>query len=197
MTEKLIFRQLNDSEEAAGYQLICDTVVWLKSKGIKLWEKPLPRDIYALRQKLKENFGLFVDGQMASILSIVRGSPECWWADFKQMEDCTSSYPSAEGSNQRVKRNGSSPSSPNDVMWLCTLTTANSFRGWHIGRMTIEHALAFLAEQNETAAYLDCTPGFLMSFYEELGFKALIGREFQVPAIPSKTVKVVLMKRII
>lgn len=43
------FRPLTSAEEPAGYQVICDTVVWLREKEIKLWEKPLPREVYAAR----------------------------------------------------------------------------------------------------------------------------------------------------
>ncbi len=165
------FRQLNNEDESEGYQLICDTVVWLMNMGIKMWEKPLPRDVYAARQGRKENFGLFVDGQLASIVSLVRGAPACWCSEFEEM--------------------GS------DVMWICTLTTANPFRGQRIGQSTVEQALAFLAQHNETGAYLDCVPGFLVSFYEALGFEALATRQFLAPGLPSGTVEVVLMHKMI
>lgn len=165
------FRQLNNDEQGAGYQLICDTVVWLKNMGINMWEKPLPCDVYSARQGRKENFGLFVDGQLASIVSLVRGAPACWRSELEEV-----------GSN---------------VMWICTLTTGNSFRGQHIGQLTVEKALAFLAQRNETGAYLDCVPGFLVSFYEALGFEALATRLFPAPSLPSGTVEVVLMQKII
>ena len=60
-----VFRQITPSEESAGCQMICDTVDWLRVKGIKLWEKPLPRGVYASRQARGENYGWFVDGGLA------------------------------------------------------------------------------------------------------------------------------------
>jgi hypothetical protein len=73
-----VFRQLTPTDEAAGYQTIVETVDWLRAKGIKLWEKQLPRPVYADRQACGENFGLFVDGELAVIVSLVNGVPRYW-----------------------------------------------------------------------------------------------------------------------
>lgn len=50
----LVFRPLTDAEEEDGYQIICDTVEWLRSKDIDLWRKPLPREMYAARHQRVE-----------------------------------------------------------------------------------------------------------------------------------------------
>jgi len=109
----LAFRQLTPAEEAAGYQVICDTVDWLGEKGIKLWEKPLPREVYAAREERGENFGLFVDGELGVIVSLVKGVPEYWAAEVK----------------------GTRP------LWLCTVATATKFRGRELGREAVRLAL--------------------------------------------------------
>jgi hypothetical protein len=44
-----VLRQLQPAEETAGYQIIGETADWLRAKGIKLWERPLPRSVYAAR----------------------------------------------------------------------------------------------------------------------------------------------------
>ena len=47
----MAFRPLTAAEEDAGHQIICETVDWLRTKGIDQWRKPLPREVYAARQK--------------------------------------------------------------------------------------------------------------------------------------------------
>jgi RimJ/RimL family protein N-acetyltransferase/aminoglycoside phosphotransferase len=110
------FRPLTAAEEAAGYQIICDTVEWLRTKGIDLWRKPLPREIYAARQERGENFGLFVGGELAVIVSLVNGVPEYWAAEVKAVQP----------------------------VWLCTLATATEFRRRDLGRQAVSEALRLL-----------------------------------------------------
>jgi len=137
------FRQLTPAEEAAGYQIICETVDWLRGKGIDQWRKPLPREAYAARQGRGENFGLFVDGELAVILSLLNGVPEKYWR------------------NEVAAR---------DSLWLSTLATANKFRGRALGRQAVIQAATRQPGRN---VYLDCKPGWLVQFYESLGFVAL------------------------
>jgi len=139
----LTFRQLTPAEEAAGYQVICDTVDWLRAKGIKLWEKPLPRETYAARQQRGENYGLFVGGELAGVVSLVRGAAQQWTEELPDRR----------------------------IMWMSTLTTANAFRGRGLGRQIVEQAIALLTDRGETMLYLDCKPGFLVDFYSKAGFE--------------------------
>jgi RimJ/RimL family protein N-acetyltransferase/aminoglycoside phosphotransferase (APT) family kinase protein len=110
------FRPLTAAEEAAGYQIICDTVDWLRTKGIDLWRRPLPREVYAARQERGENFGLFVGGELAVIVSLVNGVPEYWAAEVKAVQP----------------------------VWLCTLATATEFRRRDLGRQAVSEALRLL-----------------------------------------------------
>jgi ribosomal protein S18 acetylase RimI-like enzyme len=139
----MAFRPLTAAEEAAGYQVICDTVDWLREKGIKLWETPLPREAYAARQQRGENYGLFVGGELAGVVSLVRGAAQQWAEELPDRR----------------------------IMWMSTLTTANAFRGRGLGRQIVEQAIAHLAVRGETMLYLDCTPGFLVELYSEAGFE--------------------------
>ena len=138
-----VFRQLTPAEEAAGYQIICETVDWLRTKGIDQWRRPLPREVYAARQERGENFGLFVDGELAVILSLLNGVPEKYWR------------------NEVTAR---------DSLWLSTLATANRFRGRGLGRQAVIQASHREPGRN---VYLDCKPGWVVQFYESLGFVAL------------------------
>ncbi|HEX9995795.1 MAG TPA: GNAT family N-acetyltransferase [Abditibacterium sp.] len=141
----LEFRLLNARVAERAYLIFCETVAWLREKNIQLWEKPIPRAVYFARQNRSENFGLFADAELAVIVSLT-DVPDYW-------ADCV-----AEA----------------DARWLCTLATANRFRGRGLGRHTVKMALA---EQEQSALYLDCKPGFLEQFYEDLGFEALEKRE--------------------
>jgi GNAT superfamily N-acetyltransferase len=109
----LVFRPLTDAEEEDGYQIICDTVEWLRSKDIALWRKPLPREVYAARQQRGENYGLFAEGQLAAIVSLVAGVPEYWAAEVADRA----------------------------ATWLCTLATATKFRRHGLGRQAVQEAL--------------------------------------------------------
>jgi [ribosomal protein S5]-alanine N-acetyltransferase len=57
-----------------------------------------------------------------------------------------------------------------DSVWLSTLATANRFRGRGLGRQAVIQAAQRQPGRN---VYLDCKPGWLVQFYESLGFVAL------------------------
>lgn len=115
-----VFRQLTASEEEAAYQVICDTVDWLKEKKIQLWDKPLPREIYARRHEKGENYGLFVDQALAVVVSLVAGIPGYW---------------------------AGTPTQPNAV-WICTLAAARDFRGQSLGRTAVEMATDYVSQDD-------------------------------------------------
>jgi len=46
---RMVIRQLSYDAEDGGYQVICDAVDWQKAKGIRLWDTPPPREVYARR----------------------------------------------------------------------------------------------------------------------------------------------------
>ena len=161
-----VFRQLSAEEEPAGYQVICDTVAWLKRKDIKLWQQPLARSVYAARQQRGENYGLFMRGTLAVIVSLVRGVPEYWAAE----------------------------AGTRDAVWLCTLATAENFHGCGAGRVAVEQALAHLAARGEREVWLDCAPGFLDQLYLALGF-ARVCRDVKAIPHAGGVFEAVLMRK--
>lgn len=147
----MAFRRLTDEEEALGYQVLVDNVAWQRAKGIMLWDRPLPAKVYAERQQRGENYGLFVEGSLAVVVSLVGAIPG-YWSAF--VDD------------------------PNAV-WLCTLAVAEGFHGKGLGKLTVQQALAWLQEAGHAVMWLDCTTGFLEGFYASLGFVAVTrGKRF-------------------
>ena len=142
MRQKIVFRPLADEEEALGYQVLLNNRAWQREKGIFLWDKPFPRNVYSERQQRRENFGLFVDGQLAAMVSLVRGVPSYWSASVDDPK----------------------------AMWLCTLAVADGFHGKGLGKVIVEKAIAFLRESGHSVVWLDCPTGFLERFYKSLGF---------------------------
>jgi RimJ/RimL family protein N-acetyltransferase/aminoglycoside phosphotransferase (APT) family kinase protein len=167
----LSFRQLTGEEESAGYQVICDTVSWLRGKGIKLWDKPLPRPVYAQRQQRGENYGLFEDGELAAVVSLVNGVPEYWRGETQAR------IPSHRPADAPI--------------WLCTLATATKFRGRNLGWQTVREALHQLHGRD---VYLDCKPGWLVEFYRSLGFEAIQHKTMTLSHGPCGPIEAVLMK---
>ena len=159
----LVFRTLTSAEEEDGYQIICDTVEWLRSKDIDLWRQPLPREVYASRHQRGENYGLFADGKLAAIVSLAKGVPDYW------REQATAS----------------------DPVWLCTLATATTFRGRGLGQEAVTEAVRLVRGRE---VYLDCKPGWLVEFYESLGFVALQQKTMRLEHGPCGPIDTVLMR---
>ncbi len=168
MNREIAFRPLTSQEEALGYQVLVNNVAWQGKKGIFLWDKPFPRQVYSERQQQGENFGLFVDGSLAAIVSLVHGVPT-YWSTFVE--------------NPKA-------------IWLCTLAVADAFHGKGVGKVTVEKALAFLREGEQTVVWLDCTPGFLERFYVSLGFVPVMQQQIFIPHA-GKCLDCVLLKKLL
>jgi GNAT superfamily N-acetyltransferase len=146
------FRPLRPDEQDAGYEVICTTVDQLRRERIRLWERPLLRATYAARQARGENYGLFGAASLQAIASIVTGAPE-YWRDLVP-----------------------GPRAP----WLCTVATADGYRGCGTGRRMIDAAAAFLRDRGDEVVYLDCKPGFLELFWGALGFERIERRRIRI-----------------
>ena len=149
-----IFRNINDSELDQAYNIVCETVEWLQSKNIKQWIGPIPFEIYKKRQIKKENYGLFHDGILKVVVSIVFESISMW--------------------NDKI---GSDKN-----WWIHTLATSNQYRGKKFGRILIQKAIKYLVAQNIENFYLDCMygNGFLPNFYRWLGFQQILSRKIAI-----------------
>ena len=162
-----IFRRLLSSESDLGYSIYLEAFRWLNAKGIRQWLAPLPRSVYDRRQALGENYGLFMEGNLAVILSLVSGTPQ-EWADLV-VEAHT--------------------------WWLQNLATAKAFRGKRLGELAVSMAGEHLLRDCVREVYLDCVDvgGFLPGFYQKLGFVKVCGRNITYPS--GNTYPMVLMRR--
>jgi hypothetical protein len=161
---RIQFRRLRDDELARGYALIFDRVDWLLAQGFGHWTSPLPLAVYQQRQDAGQNFGLFVDGRLAAVVSLVRGIPARW--------------------QHRLANE--------DAVWLSTLATALAFRGRDLGPRTVREACRYLAGRQVGEVYLDCAADpFFEDFYTTLGFEC-VAREFV--AFPNSPVLLQVMK---
>lgn len=149
----LHFRRLEAAEKELGYRLLVDSLTWQRSKAIQLWDRPLPRTVYAARHSRGENFGLFetqavsaAEGEtLVAVVSLLARIPEVW-------------HPSVPAP---------------DAPWLGTLAVASHAHGRRMGHRVVEEACAFLAAEGKRILYLDCARGFLEGFYREHGFRTL------------------------
>lgn len=166
MTETLL-RPIAPAEAERAYAIICETVEWLLSRGIRQWKTPLPREVFDLRQARGENLGLIADGSLAVVLGLVRHSP-AHWAD---------------------ETGGRTP------WWLCTLATANVFRGRGLGRSAVRAAIERARQAGAGELLLDCVwgSGFLPEFYGSLGFDMICRKEIDWPKCGP--VEMALMRR--
>lgn len=148
MAGECVFRPLRDDEEALGYEALLEVVDWLRRHQIALWEHPLPREVYHRRQQAGENFGLFVDGELAVILSLLDEPPGYWSADIRP-----------------------------PMRWLSTLASRPAFKGRHLGRQAVEMACEHVATAGIPRLYLDCKPGRLVDFYFAIGFERVAQKQ--------------------
>jgi len=167
-TPRICFRQLLTDEEETGYGVIIEAVDWLREKRIKMWEHPLPGSVYSKRQESAQNYGLFVDGELAVIASLV--SAPSSWTDLVVEENAP---------------------------WLSTLATARAFRGRQLGRRTVEEICTHLEARGHPALYLDCGSPFLEAYYLSLGFAVVEVRVRRInrPPVPAYDCECTLMRR--
>jgi predicted N-acetyltransferase YhbS len=149
------FRRLKPDEMDAGLAIISEVTDWLLSRGIRHWAQPLPREMYAQRQKNGENYGLFADKELAAVVSLIEYQPEYW---------------------QRYL-----PKSP--YKWMATLASARKYKGQRLGELAIGEAEHFLALDGTPAIYLDCVygDGKLPEFYTWLGYQAVARENLSFP----------------
>src|SRR5436189_4152530 len=106
-----VFRVLATGEADPGYAVYLEAFHWLNRQGIRQWLAPMRRAVFDQRQARGENFGLFAEGSLAVLVSVVYG-PASEWGDAV----------------------------PADAWWLHTLATAPKFRGRRLGELTVSLA---------------------------------------------------------
>ncbi len=139
-------RILLEEEFEHGHAILCDAYDWLRSRGIRKWTAPLPREIYREWQGRNANHGLFPNGDLVAVFSLVWGPLEEW--------------PGVEDSD--------------DVLWLHALATSRRHRHQGLGQDAVKRAFECAANQTDVL-YLSCAlgAGFLPSYYQRLGFEQL------------------------
>ena|SRR6266446_3377020 len=144
MSPDVAFRPLRDHELQRGHAILCEAFQWLMHHNIKQWTAPTPMGVYQEWQRNQRNYGLFVAGELAVVLSLVEGPLDEW----RDVADC------------------------NIVLWLHALATATRFKGGERGRQAVRCAIE-AAQARSSALYLLCAygNGFLPSFYQSLGFQ--------------------------
>ncbi len=148
------FRNIRDDELDASHQIIIDATEWLLSKGIRQWTCVLPRGVWDERQKKGQNFGLFADGDLAVIMSLIDNVHPKWTDELGEVSQ----------------------------LWLYTLATAAEFRGNGLGNRAVGEAETHLQKLGVDALVLDCiASGFLPGFYESLGYELLARKDITYP----------------
>ena len=123
-----------------------------------MWEHPLPRSVYSRRQEQAQNYGLFVDGELAVIASLA--SPPADWDELIVAENAP---------------------------WLSTLATARAFHGLQWSRRPLEEICGVLKGSDHSALFLDCSPPFLAAHYDSLGFVLVETRRRRINRPPCQT----------
>lgn len=149
------FRRLEDEEFAYAYAIIVEVTEWLLSRGIRQWLQPFPPEVYAQRQALGQNYGLFADDELASVVSLIDFRPD-YWAEYLP--------------RTRFK-------------WLATLATSRNFKGQKLGELTMSEAEQQLSKEGVPAIYLDCFygEGVLPLFYTSLGYQQIARKDVTFP----------------
>lgn len=139
------FRRLKDHELEEAYSLHCRLVEQMLSKGIRQWLRPMAKKKFEERQERGENYGLFSEGIMKVLLSLVRRRDYHEWDDL---------FPDKE------------------TIWLNTVSVNPENKEKGLGKVAVEKAMEFLERQGEKNLYLDCVinDGFLVRYYKTLGF---------------------------
>jgi len=151
-----LFRRLQPEEFDAARAIIVEVTEWLLSKGIRQWLQPLPAEIYRARHDQGENYGLFVEGELAAVVSLLDYHP-LYWSEFL-------------------------PETP--FKWVATLASSRRYKGQSLGEVTLIKAEEFLADEGVEEIYLDCFygQGVLTEFYAALGYDQIARRQLNFPA---------------
>ena len=71
-----VFRRLRRGEFEDGYSIICEVTDWLLSKGSDQWLHPILKQVHAERQEQGFNYGLWLNGVLAAVVSLTNERPD-------------------------------------------------------------------------------------------------------------------------
>jgi GNAT superfamily N-acetyltransferase len=149
---ELLFRKLRAEESDLAHGILVSAAEWLLSKGIRQWTVAYPKEMYWACQEKGWNYGLISKNQLAVIMTLSWELPTEWADRFHA-----------------------------PVWWLSKLATAPNHRGLGLGAVAARHAISALAANGADRVYLDCVhgTGFLVTFYQDLGFTKITRRNVQ------------------
>ncbi len=152
---KYDFRVLRLDELDAAYAILEEVTQWLLDQGVRQWLQPLPYEVYRQRQQHGDNFGLFADGDLAAVVSLLDDRPGYWEAHLPKT---------------RFK-------------WLATLASARRYKGQDLGQLVIERSEEYLTNAGFKQVYLDCIygSGMLPKYYVLLGFEQVAREKITFP----------------
>jgi len=161
------FRQLGQDDFAAAYTIARGAVEWLLGKGIQQYLWPIPEEVYRKRHETGWNYGLFVDGELAVIVTLITGYRPSEWGTHLPAES---------------------------FVWMATLASSAACKGQDLGRIAVAKAEELCRQQGEKLMVLDCYygTGFLPRYYASLGY-APLKRMYLV--FPSRTIDGLLMEK--
>ena len=58
-----------------AYAILEEVTRWLLDQGVRQWLQPLPYESLRQRQQQGANFGLFADGELAAVVSLLDDRP--------------------------------------------------------------------------------------------------------------------------
>lgn len=142
------FRNIRGYELENAYKIHCDLVEKMLNKGIRQWLRPIDYEKLVDRQKKGENYGLFINDELAVFLSITQRYDYHEWSYI-------------------MKEPG--------TYWLNTVSVNINNREKGLGRLAIAYVFEYFKKMNISELYLDCVinDGFLVNYYESLGFEVL------------------------
>jgi ribosomal protein S18 acetylase RimI-like enzyme len=152
---ELVFRRLLPEEFEPAYDVVCQATDWLLAKGIRMWLRPIPVEVYRKRHEAGQNYGLLAGGEVAVVVSLLPYRPACW--------------------QEYLPDSG--------YVWLAALASGARFKGRDLGRVALREAAALLARQGAGAIYLDCHhgEGFLPRYYESVGYERVARKDLVLP----------------
>ncbi len=126
----------------------------------------MPLEVYQKRQECGQNFGFFVDGELALVMSLRPELPDYW-----HMQPPETS-----------------------LIWLSTFAGADKFRGRGLGQAALKAAANYVAAQHIPTIYLDCfyDKGALPRFYEAAGYERIARKDEVFVGI---TFDIILMRK--
>jgi GNAT superfamily N-acetyltransferase len=149
--------RLKDQDINKAYDIICWRFNYLQSKGIEQYIQPYPPfDVYKVRQIKGQNFGLYINGNLSALVTLVHSFPE-EWSEIKP---------------------------DNKYLWISSLFSSKEIRGQNISKILMDKVEDYAKSLSIDTLILDCyinETEFLVKYYQKLGFTEKLRKEIMYP----------------